>query len=459
MNILLLVIDSLRASALAGALGAARAPFLHWLSGQSVCFRQAFATECWTLPSHVSMFTGLLPSEHGAHFQTMGYDGPSPTIAEILCDAGYETELVTRNFVFDGTIRGVTRGFQTRTAPLASTGAQNPFGLALALAKPRVRRHLRDTGFFHRGHRDDAAFVARFARTLVPADAQALDHLLERTASRRRARRPSFRFCNLYDVHAPYPPAPDSFLRPFDSVASWRENLSLPYVLSRLGAHRYLQRGFRISAYARGMLEARYHRAIELMDAKLAAFYRAAQESGLLEDTIMILTSDHGEAFGEHGLFLHDASVYDTHLHVPLWIHVPGRAPEMVDDVVSTRDLFGLMRAVGLRLPLSETILDHNYRARHAVALAEHYHYPHVADALPKYRQNLAAAISRRVKVIVGRNCVAHFDRADDPAERRPLAAPLAAFPAHSGAEDAAGRAAIARAMEYLSHWHQEAPR
>ena len=63
-------------------------------------------------PTHLSLFTGLLPSEHGAHFQTMAYARTAPTIAEILGAAGYHTELVTRNFVFDGTIPGLTRGFQ-----------------------------------------------------------------------------------------------------------------------------------------------------------------------------------------------------------------------------------------------------------------------------------------------------------------------------------------------------------
>ena len=105
----------------------------------------------------------------------------------------------------------------------------------------------------------------------------------------------------------------------------------LPSVLPRVSGHAYLRPGISLSPNAASeMLLGRYHRAIELMDAKLADFYDAARGVGLLDDTLLIVTSDHGEAFGEHGLYFHDASVYDTNLRVPLWIHHPERAPSPV---------------------------------------------------------------------------------------------------------------------------------
>ena len=77
-----------------------------------------------------------------------------------------------------------------------------------------------------------------------------------------------------------------------------------------------------------------------------------------LEDTLLILTSDHGEAFGEHGLYLHDASLYETHLHVPLWVHHPEASPAQVRDVVSTRELFSLMRSAAFGRGVGGTILE-----------------------------------------------------------------------------------------------------
>ena len=96
MNVVLLVVDSLRACSLReGATDRPRTPFMDALARDTVCFRRAYATECWTLPTHLSMFTGLLPSEHGAHFQTMAYGGGTPTVAETCARAGYHTEVMS----------------------------------------------------------------------------------------------------------------------------------------------------------------------------------------------------------------------------------------------------------------------------------------------------------------------------------------------------------------------------
>lgn len=427
MNILLLVVDSLRARSLQNRDGdGPRTPFLDRLNAETLCFRRAYATECWTLPTHVSMFTGLLPSEHGAHFQTMAYTGVAPTIAEVLSAAGYHTEVVTRNFVFDGTIPGITRGFQHNTRLLSEGSRVNPFALFLALAKPRFRRHVRDTGFFHPLQKDNRRFLSTFARSLMPADGRVLDYTLHRIAQLRAAGRPYFLFCNLYDVHAPYPPSPRSILRSFRSLSGCCENLMFPHVMASLGAHNYLRSGFRLAEGGRRMLLGRYHRAIELMDVKLSHFFATARATKVFDDTLVILTSDHGEAFGEHGLYLHDASVYDTHLHVPLWIHHPQRPAEVIDDVVSTRDLFGLMRAAAEPIPPAETMLDGGFRARHPIARAEHFHYPNFVDADPRYRHNRAAAVIGNKKIIrhgAGIDC---YDLACDPDERCPQPADAA---------------------------------
>ncbi|HJQ85622.1 MAG TPA: sulfatase-like hydrolase/transferase, partial [Candidatus Binatia bacterium] len=301
LNVVLLVVDSLRARSLIVPEGptSPRTPFLDRLAGLTAHFTRAHATECWTLPSHLSMFTGLLPSEHGAHFRSLAYRGTAPTIAELLAAAGYQTELVTRNSMFDGTLPGVNRGFQETVHPLSPLGTGlNPLAIMLALSKPRFRRQIRTTGFFNPIQRASREFVTTFARATLPADVQALDHVLARMAEGRRRERPYFLFCNLYDVHAPYPPSTRSIFPPLrdgDALLDW---LVMPFVLPCLGGHAYLRPGFRLSARSRRLLLARYHRAIELMDRKLERFYDDARGAGLLDDTLLVIVSDHGEAFG-----------------------------------------------------------------------------------------------------------------------------------------------------------------
>jgi hypothetical protein len=351
----------------------------------------------------------------------MAYTKSSPTIAELLAEAGYHTEVITRNFVFDGTIPGVTRGFQKNTQPFATTQRLHPFALVLAAAKPRFRRKIRETGFFHPAQRQSREFLKTFARSMMPADRQALDYTLEQMHAHRRSGKPYFLFCNLYDVHAPYPPTPRSILRPLFTRKGLLEAMSVFGPLARLGSHAYLRPGFHLSQRGRELLLGRDESAIELMDRKLSDFYAAARGAGLLDDTMLVVTSDHGEAFGEHDLFLHDASVYDTHLHVPLWVRHPERKPEMVDDVVSLRDLFGLIRSEALGKSGCETMLDASYRRSRPVAFAEHFHYPHCATMDPKYRENQSAAITACTKVITRGGARVRYDLGSDPGEISPI--------------------------------------
>jgi arylsulfatase A-like enzyme len=444
VNVLLVVVDSLRMGALFRArAGGPRTPFLERLSRESVFLRRAYATECWTLPAHMSMFTGLLPSEHGAHFHTMAYTGRAPTLAELLAAAGHHTEVITRNTLFDGTIPGATRGFAVATRPLApASRATTPLHLALALSKPRVRRLIRDSGFFHVLQKRDRSFVWKLARLGLPADDLALDLALARLRTLRRAHRPSFLFLNLYDVHAPYAPHPTSTFRRLDSWESVVENVLAGLALPKISSHAYLRENFRLAERSRRALLARYHRAIELMDAKLARFVGLLRDEGLLDDTLLAITSDHGEGFGEHGLYLHDASVYETHLHVPLWVVHPDVAPHVVDDVVSTRDLFGLLQAAGTRgaaAACRRTILDPGYRADHPVALAEHFHYPHGTHIQPRYRLNLRAGITARRKLIARGDDLEAYDLACDPGEERPESLSVGEFAEACRAEGIAG--------------------
>ena len=210
MDVLLLIVDSLRARSLRlmGAPAGVPTPGLSRLMRDGTFFSRAYAPDCWTLPAHVSMFTGLLPSEHGAHFQHMAYEGSAPTLAELFSDAGYATEITTRNPVLDGSLPGVTRGFHRQTIVLSpDSRGLNALSLMLALSKPRFRRQIRTSGFFHAAQRDNREFVRTFARATVPADGVLLEQLVERMRRHRADNQRFFITANLYDLHAPAKPA------------------------------------------------------------------------------------------------------------------------------------------------------------------------------------------------------------------------------------------------------------
>lgn len=384
----------------------------------------------------------------------MAYLSGPPTIAELLSSEGFETELITRNPIFDGTIPGITRGFQRRTRVTSPRSGLNHMSIMLALSKPRFRRQIMETGFFHEGHRRNRDFVAAFARTTVPADREALAHAIERVRSLRRRNKSYFLFLNLFDVHAPYCPSEASIFRCPLSVEGLEELVRLPRVLPRLGAHSYLEPGFSMSERSRRVLVSRYQSAVQLMSDKIGCFLDEAESLGVFEDTLVIVTSDHGEAFGEHGLYLHDASVWGTHLHVPLWIHHPEAMGGAVRDVVSTKDLFGLIRSIAMGRATDGTILDPEFRLRHSVVVGEHFYSPHAIRAEPKYRQNLVTAICGDAKVIRRREGNFLFDIAIDPGEESAegVGAPLDAFAERCRAQGAS-RTDVRDKLGHLQNW------
>lgn len=420
MNIVLLIVDSLRKQSIPTP-GSATPSFFSTFAGESVSFERAYATECWTLPTHLSMFTGLMPSEHGAHFQTMAYEGKAPTIAELLAERGYATELATRNPVLDGTIPGVARGFSRIELILADYGrGLNPLSMGLALSKPRFRRQIKASGFFTPEQRASREFLAHFARATLPADDQVLAYAIKRLDRARRSREKLFLVCNLYDVHAPYPPSSRSIFRSWRSSTNWLENARMPFVLPHLGGHAYLREGFHLSDANRKALLGRYESAIALMGERLERFVSDAAAEGLLDDTLLIVTSDHGEAFGEHGLYLHDASVFQTHLHVPLYVRNPSLQPARVDDVVSMRHLFGLMLSAGSGDRLDDTLVGAEFRGRNPVARAEHFYYPHSPHMAKRFRVNQSAVIVEDRKYIRRGDTVMAYDLTADPLESSP---------------------------------------
>jgi arylsulfatase A-like enzyme len=439
MDVVLLIVDSLRARSLrvAGAVDGVDTPALARLSRTATYFRRAYAADCWTLPTHVSMFTGLLPSEHGAHFQHLAYTGAAPTLAELFAAAGYETEIATRNPVLDGSIPGVTRGFRRHSIALSPRSAGlNPLAIMLALSKPRFRRQVRQSGFFNAGQRESRDFIRRFARATVPADRELLALVIDRMRGHRAAGRRFFIAANLYDVHAPYPPRDGAIFRSWLAPRHWEENLVMPAVLPKLGGHRYLAEGFSLPERHRRLLLGRYRDGIRLLDDKLAAFFAALDAYGLRDDLLLVVTSDHGEAFGEHGLYLHDASVWDVHLHVPLWVVHPRAEPTVVDEPVSTRSLFDLVRRTALDGAIAGTMLDADWRRRHAVVLAEHHYYPHAEWIAARHRRNLHAAIAGSWKAIADErdDTVTMFDLARDPTESAGERGTWADFSARCGA-------------------------
>jgi len=330
-NVLLIVLDTVRASSL-DLYGATRAtaPRLRTFAQSGVVFDNALSTAPWTLPSHASIFTGRLPKDVSADWQTP-LDRQHATLADVLRSRGYATVANVANLLYATTPTGLNRGF-TRywDFPVAlPTFMQQSWLVRPVVAQ--VRSSLDETDMMVR-----------------KSGAEVTDTFLAWVGH--RPQRPFFAFLNYFDAHAPYVPPP-----PYDTM--FGKGGPMPDVLRR--------RQWSPDEIQRS-LDA-YEGSIAFVDTQLGRLFDELKRQGVLENTIVIVTSDHGEQFGEHGLFDHANSLYRAVLHVPLVISYPGTVPaglrveapvSLVDLASTVLDLTGTADGAPAPLP-GRTLASH----------------------------------------------------------------------------------------------------
>ena len=307
-NIVLISIDTLAAGHLTSFGGPPGvSPNLDALLKESFSFRRAFVQYPNTLSSHASLFTGLYPIHHGRYGGSPFPAMRNPTVADVLAAAGYVTVAYTEDGYVSSDF-GFDRGFDW---------------------------YDNDQISFNEDFRGDAA--GTFAKAA-------------KWIERYGGEVPFFLFVHTYEVHAPYelrdaealavanridPSYDGPFQREYPGVrVSLNHNAH-----TRLIAPRDLRR-----------MAALYAGEISYVDRIVPAFVRGVKALAGGRDTLVIVTADHGEEFGEHGKVEHGETLYNAALHVPLAFYWPGHiAPgessslvELVDVVPTILDLLGL---------------------------------------------------------------------------------------------------------------------
>jgi arylsulfatase A-like enzyme len=298
-NVLLIVLDTLRADHLSAyGYGRPTSPRLDSFAKQGVLFENAFSTTSWTLPSHASLFTGRYSREHRASWKNPGgmFSSGSPTLAEVLRSRGYRTAAFSANPFWVSRETGLGRGF-IRFEDYCQSVADGLLRTAYGRA-------------FH------SAVLRRLGFEDIPARRRA-QQINGSVLSwiRRDPRRPFFVFANYIDTHDPYLPP-----EPFASKFSPRPPRGiLNTVMRRFDPS--------LTAAERQAEIDAYDGAIAYLDHHLGRLLDELEGMGLADNTLVVITSDHGEAFGEHGLFLHSHSLYRELVHVPLLVRLPGWVP------------------------------------------------------------------------------------------------------------------------------------
>lgn len=334
-NVLLVVFDTARADVFepyGAPVGAT--PALAQLANRGRAVPRAYAPASWTVPSHAAMFTGLLPRSAGLNH----VGGGQPTsfraalahhedrlLASVLGRRGWETAGISAN-----TWIHERSGFHLGFDEFHSIGSER----AKAFARP--------------GARSQARWYVEALRANLDDGAGRIEDKLARWTTQ-RGTEPFFWFVNLVECHSPYlPPKPCNSAGPIGRLRAAhdaREHLGFESIwMSSVG-------GFRVPDDAMARMRRQYVDSIHQLDAWLARVLDGLDRSGILDDTVVIVTSDHGENLGEDDLLGHAFSLDDRLIHVPLVIGGPLDL-DPGDDPVSLVELPHLLgNALGIDHP------------------------------------------------------------------------------------------------------------
>jgi arylsulfatase A-like enzyme len=307
-NVLFIVLDTIRSWNLS-VYGYQRSttPELERWMADGVRFDHALSTTSWTLPSHATMFTGRWPHELSADWLTP-LDRAHPTLAELFSREGYASAGFVANTTYTSYESGLGRGFgHYRDYPVTTAQVMLSSGLGRYLAGSRFMR-----------------------RKLLRVSAEDINRNFLGWLDGREQDRPFFVFLNYLDGHGPYqPPAPYDTLFSEPGSSAYIENLR-----EDTPAREW-------SPVARQAAIDKYDESIAYLDAQLGNLFAELKRRGLWDQTLVVITSDHGEEFGERDVFYHGNSLYRASLEVPLLVRLPGAVPAgtRVSPAVSLRDL------------------------------------------------------------------------------------------------------------------------
>ncbi|RMF73330.1 MAG: DUF229 domain-containing protein [Planctomycetota bacterium] len=344
-NILWIVWDTVRRDHL-GVYGYDRptTPFLDEWSRQARVYTNCVSAGSSTVPSHGAMFTGLLPSEHGASNKHPQLDERFDTIAELLHASGYDTYLFSANPHIARSTK-FAQGFEVAEHPWSEQYKKAAFEILRSKVDPRDQSN-EIARKVNRG-----ASGGAMSEWNIKAAGPLAQQGLEAWLADRNSQRPYFAFLNYMEAHRHLMPSPefrDRFLTPeevernFKVDRTWKQTWG--YVF---GQAEYSEEELALTRKT-------YDACIAELDDLLRRLLTSLEKRGALENTIVIVTSDHGEHLGEHHLLDHQFSLYNELLYVPLIVKYPPAFPPGRDDKpVMSFDLFPtLLDLAGVAPPI-----------------------------------------------------------------------------------------------------------
>lgn len=343
-NVIVIVFDAMRRDELAIYGGKSTTPNIDKFCYDSVAYPNCIAPSPWTVPSHASIFSGKFSCEHGVHVsqQTKGLaalalmqNTMGETLAEGFGKRGYQTVGISGNSLLT-TVKGFDRGFES----FETCGPHFEEGMGTmweAMDSGKTRSQL-ITQYLSQGkvrqlwRLYQANKKMQQQRKLLGYPlGKGGDLIAERLERPQSLREPFFLFLNMFEMHDPYVPF------------EMRRKEFAPFRSIQLAD----MFGFRkITDDEVAILRAGYSRAAARLDVAFGRIISTLKSRGFYDDSVIVVTADHGQAFEEHGYYTHGTFLYDEILEVPLIVKYPKeRKPAHRPGYQSSVGIFELVKA------------------------------------------------------------------------------------------------------------------
>jgi arylsulfatase A-like enzyme len=369
-NVVVVLIDTMRARSLKpfNPQTRVKTPVLDKIATEGAVFEATQAPENWTKPSTASLLTGLYPATHGAKTDAAVVPKAATLLSESLKEAGFSTaSFIANGYVSDKF--GFNQGWDKYTNYIRekkSTDAENVF---------------KDAGDWIEQHKDERFFA----------------------------------YVHTIDPHVPYDP-PDEFLSMYKK-GEYTGPVSPRKTPEQLAEAKKVPPKISFSAADKQYLKDLYDGEVSYHDRYMGLFVERLAKLGLYDDTVFVITADHGEEFDEHGSWGHGHSVYQELLWIPYIVRLPGVVPagKRIGEAVSSMTVFPtVLEAVGVTAP--STLED-----RSVLSWLRGAPPPAVPVAFSDFLDDRRVIRAGRWKLILRGTNETLFDLASDPTEQKEL--------------------------------------
>lgn len=327
-NVIILMMDTVRADHLSCyGYGKKVSPSIDDLASKGILFENNFSSTSWTVPAHFSLMTGVTS---GAVRQEFSISPQSVTLAERIRLLGYRTACLSANPLLS---KGINfgQGFDLLDCEVNIINRINNLKIFDLLSHLKIRRPIHTTAI---KTLNTAELVTDFAIDWIE----------------KSGNEPYFLFVNYMDAHDPYLP-PEKYAKMFDEGYTGKFTGDICGDLSEAEFIRDVVPSMKEQDWK--YVLSQYDAAIRYMDDQIGRIAAYLKERGKLDNTILIILSDHGELFGEYGLATHHLTLSEEETHVPLIIHYPKliKQPRRVSTLSRIIDIYPTIKElIGFKL-------------------------------------------------------------------------------------------------------------